>query len=158
MTRYASSPYDRAKSQTLVSGHPIDSPRWSPSGYVIAYLAKAKGTMQIFVVGSHGGTPRQVTHAKNDVEQFAWSPDGNRIAYVMEDEPSNPKAAQRGENLFDVHDDGYLTSSRPRAVASVADLGEWRCRSAADRGDVERDGMGAPVCRFGHRSVVVAQW
>jgi dipeptidyl aminopeptidase/acylaminoacyl peptidase len=104
------------ESRTLLAGHPIDSPRWSASDQSIAYLAKSKGgTIQIFVVPSRGGTPRQLTHAKNDVEQFAWSPDGSRLAYVTEDEALNPSAAERGENLFDVHDDGYLTSDKPES-------------------------------------------
>jgi dipeptidyl aminopeptidase/acylaminoacyl peptidase len=101
--------------KTVVAGHPISSPRWSPSGNAIAYLGKAKGgTMQIFVVAEHGGTARQLTRAKNDVEQFAWSPDANSIAYVTEDEPPDSKAAARGDDLFDVHDDGYLTSAKPQ--------------------------------------------
>ncbi len=100
-------------SRTIASGHPISSPRWSPWSSAVAYLAKAKGgTTQIFIVGAHGGTPRQLTHAKNDVEQFAWSPNGTQLAYVMQDAPED-QAAAHGENLFDVHDDGYLTSKKP---------------------------------------------
>jgi dipeptidyl aminopeptidase/acylaminoacyl peptidase len=101
--------------RTIVAGHPsIGSPRWSPSGDAIAYLAKAKGgTEQLFVVGARGGKPRQLTRGKNDVEQFAWSPNGAQLAFVAQDSPANPKAVARGENLFDVHDDGYLTSEKP---------------------------------------------
>jgi dipeptidyl aminopeptidase/acylaminoacyl peptidase len=98
--------------RVLAAGDPrIESPRWSPSGDRVAYLAKAKGgTTQLFVVGSGGVSPLQLTHAKNDVEQFAWSPDGSRIAFVTQDTAA---PAARGEDLFDVHDDGYLTSSKP---------------------------------------------
>lgn len=100
--------------RTVAVGKPkLESPRWSPSGERLAYLAKVKDNEQIFVVSAAGGEPRQLTHAANDVEQFAWSPDGTQLAYVTRDAPADAKAAARGDNLFDVHDDGYLTSAQP---------------------------------------------
>jgi dipeptidyl aminopeptidase/acylaminoacyl peptidase len=88
----------------------IASPRWSPSGDRVAYLAKAKGTNQLFVVAADGGTPLQLTHATNDVEQLAWSPDGTQLAYVTQDAADHTAL---GEDLFDVHDDGYLSAAKP---------------------------------------------
>jgi dipeptidyl aminopeptidase/acylaminoacyl peptidase len=100
--------------RTIAVGTPkLESPRWSPSGESVAYLAKAKDTEQLFVVAGAGGAPRQLTHGANDVEQFAWSPNGTQLAYVTQDVPADAKAVARGENLFDVHDDGYLTSAEP---------------------------------------------
>ena len=104
-----------APARIIARGAPtIASPRWSPSGNAVAYLAKVKGTEQLFVVGARGEKPQQLTHAKNDVEQIAWSPDGAQLAYVTQDAPADAKAVARGENLFDVHDDGYLTSAKPQ--------------------------------------------
>ncbi len=100
--------------RTIVVGKPkLESPRWSPSGDSVAYLAKVKDTEQLFVVAAAGGAPRQLTHGPNDVEQFAWNPNGTQLAYVTQDVPPDATAAARGENLFDVHDDGYLTSAKP---------------------------------------------
>jgi dipeptidyl aminopeptidase/acylaminoacyl peptidase len=100
--------------RTIAVGTPkLESPRWSPAGESLAYLAKAKGTEQLFVVAASGGVARQLTHGSNDVEQFAWSPNGTQLAYVTQDVPADAKAVARGENLFDVHDDGYLTSAKP---------------------------------------------
>lgn len=100
--------------RTIAFGKPkLESPRWSPSGESVAYLAPVKDTEQIFVVSANGGVPRQLTHAANDVEQFAWSPTGTQLAYVTQDVPADTKAAARGNNMFDVHDDGYLTTAKP---------------------------------------------
>ncbi len=101
-------------SRTVAMGHPIVSPRWSPLGNDIAYIGKDRsGTMQVFIVGTRAATPRQLTHAKNDVEQLAWNPNGKQLAYVTKDAPAPSKVQARVTDLFDVHDDGYLTSEKP---------------------------------------------
>jgi dipeptidyl aminopeptidase/acylaminoacyl peptidase len=93
----------------------LDDPRWSPSGTQLAYLAKdAAKTVQLYVVSSSGGTARQTTHVAKDVEQYAWSPDGTQLAYVTEDGPLKPRAAARHDDLWEVHDDGFLTVNEPR--------------------------------------------
>jgi dipeptidyl aminopeptidase/acylaminoacyl peptidase len=88
----------------------IASPRWSPSDDRVAYLAKVNGTYQLFVVAAGGGTPLRLTRATNGVEQVAWSPDGTQVAFVTQDAPDH---AAPGEDLFDVHDDGYLSAAKP---------------------------------------------
>jgi dipeptidyl aminopeptidase/acylaminoacyl peptidase len=93
----------------------LASPQWSPSGDRIAYIGDdAKKTAQVFVVSASGGSPLQLTRAARDVEQYSWSPDGSRIAFVTEDRPSDPAAAKRHDDLWEVHDDGYLTEYDPR--------------------------------------------
>jgi dipeptidyl aminopeptidase/acylaminoacyl peptidase len=93
----------------------LDDPRWSPSGTQLAYLAKDKAKIvQLFVVSSSGGPARQTTHLANDVEHYAWSPDGTQFAYVTEDGPRKPRAAARHDDLWEVHDDGFLTVDEPR--------------------------------------------
>lgn len=92
----------------------LSDPHWSPMGDRIAYIANdAKGTAQIFTISASGGTPKQITHAKNDVQQIAWSPDGERIAYVVQDSPYDPAAFKRHDDLWSVHDDGFLTTYQP---------------------------------------------
>jgi dipeptidyl aminopeptidase/acylaminoacyl peptidase len=95
--------------------HTLSSPQWSPSGDRIAFIANdKKETAQLYVVPASGGKPLQLTHTEKDVEQYSWSPDGSQIAYVTEDGPSNPAAAARDDNLWEVHDDGVLTKNDPR--------------------------------------------
>lgn len=81
---------------TEISPHPAGSsmPRWSPDGRRLAFVSRRRGWSQIWVVDApvprRGRPPRRpkplqpraITPAGIDVEDYAWSPDGRRIAYV----------------------------------------------------------------------------
>ena len=68
----------------------IQGPRhWlhsSPDGARIAFLMKDdKGVAQLWTVSPAGGPPAQLTRNPWPVaSSFAWSPDGRRIAHVMD--------------------------------------------------------------------------
>jgi dipeptidyl aminopeptidase/acylaminoacyl peptidase len=95
----------------------LDSPKWSPSGDRLAFLAEAggekKAAEQIFVLAMNGGEPQQITSAPLGVEQFAWRPDGSFIAFVSPDEPTNKAEIEKHHDLFEVGDNGYLATSAP---------------------------------------------
>jgi len=92
----------------------ISALHWSPAGDRLSFISKGlHDTDQLFALAPAGGSARALTTAKNDVQHYAWSPDGRHIAYVMEDEPADPVAFKRHDDLFDVHNDGFLTSERP---------------------------------------------
>jgi len=68
-------------------------PRWSPDGRWIAFKSERdvsgdrKLDVNIFVVSSEGGEPRQLTnHTDCFCELSAWSPRGDSIAYACSDE------------------------------------------------------------------------
>jgi dipeptidyl aminopeptidase/acylaminoacyl peptidase len=64
------------------SGH-YDSPRWSPDGSKIAYVATgADGKTQIVVHWMHGETAT-LTHLTEAPSELTWSPDGKQIAFIM---------------------------------------------------------------------------
>ncbi len=93
----------------------ISSPKWTPTGDGVTYVAQGRNKQdQIFTVRSSGGAPRQISNAKNGVEQYALSPDGKTFVYVTEDDPMNAAAQKRHDDLFDIHDDGYLTDGPPQ--------------------------------------------
>lgn len=73
---------DGSKNRFLVEG---SSPRWSPDGTRIAYLAEGqpKGT-QIFVrwMDAEGATT-QITRVEKAPTNISWSPDGQSIAFLM---------------------------------------------------------------------------
>jgi dipeptidyl aminopeptidase/acylaminoacyl peptidase len=98
----------------------VGSPRWSPSGDRLAFVAvvpytpdknkkddttKKEDSSQIFVMPMSGGDARKVTNAPNGVEQFAWRPNGKDIAYVTSDDPLNQKEIEK-------HNDSYLDGER----------------------------------------------
>src|SRR5439155_609230 len=95
----------------------VGSPRWSPSGDRLAFLATAgsgdKAAPQVFVLDMRGGEARQITEAANGVEQYAWKPDGADIAYVTSDDAENKKEIEAHNDAFEVGDDGYLTTAAP---------------------------------------------
>jgi len=93
------------------------SPRWSPSGTQLAFLAEVgppkEAKAQLFVLPMEGGEPRKITDAPSGVEQFAWRPDGTEIAYVTADEIPNKKEVEKHMDAFEVGDNGYLETKAP---------------------------------------------
>jgi dipeptidyl aminopeptidase/acylaminoacyl peptidase len=104
----------------------VGSPRWSPSGDRLAFLAvvpytkgkkddvtKREDSPQVLVMSMSGGDGKKVTNAPNGVEQFAWRPNGKDIAYVTSDDPSNQKEIEKHNDSFEVGDNDYLATSAP---------------------------------------------
>ena len=60
--------------------------RSSPDGARIAFLMKDEaGIVQLSTVSPQGGEPGQLTHNAREIgSAFTWSPDGRRIAHVMD--------------------------------------------------------------------------
>ncbi|MFI5388239.1 MAG: S9 family peptidase [Candidatus Eremiobacterales bacterium] len=103
-------------SRTLTNGRDgVGSPRWSPSGDSLAFVARTGDPPdveeQIFVMPLDGGDASQLTHAKNGVEQFAWRPDGEQVAYVTPDAQRNAAAIKDHRDEFVVSDNAYLDRS-----------------------------------------------
>lgn len=126
----------------------VGSPRWSPSGDRLAFLAVAPYTkdikngttklddnQQIFVMPMAGGGAKKVTNAPNGVEQFAWRPNGKEIAYVTRDDPANQKEIEKHNGSFEVGDNDFLaTSAIPSShiwLASAEDGAGRRLTSGA---------------------------
>jgi dipeptidyl aminopeptidase/acylaminoacyl peptidase len=96
-------------------GDEFASLQWSPSGTRLAYIGNGpRRIKQVFVVSLADDTVVQLTHTRKSVLQYAWSPSGTQIAYVTEDGPVDPAAAKRHDDLWEVHDDGFLTKYQPR--------------------------------------------
>jgi dipeptidyl aminopeptidase/acylaminoacyl peptidase len=107
----------------------IDSPKWSPDGTRIAFLAEDNGPAddadadskddddgkgsddkqaQIFVMSMSGGDPIRVTTSKRGVDEFAWSPDGKQLAFLTEDDAPNKKAIKEHDDAFQVTDNNFM--------------------------------------------------
>ena len=82
----------------------LTSPRWSPDGRMLAYMANS-GTppaLQIWSVPASGGAPKALTAAPRGVQQIAWSPDSATIAFAAQDEPEKKPGFERFNQSFEV--------------------------------------------------------
>ena len=101
-------------------------PRWSPDGRYVSFLSdragKAKGS-QVWVLDRRGGEAHQLTDVKEDLEEYAWSPDSKQLLLTLQkkDEPDEPKSAKPVPPKPIVIDgyhfkqdvQGYLTDKHP---------------------------------------------
>jgi dipeptidyl aminopeptidase/acylaminoacyl peptidase len=93
------------------------SPRWSPGGDRLAFTANdgagKEAKPQVFVLSMNGGEAKKITDAPNGIEQFAWRPNGQEIAYVTSDEAPNKKEIEKHKDAFEVGDNDYLATEAP---------------------------------------------
>jgi dipeptidyl aminopeptidase/acylaminoacyl peptidase len=106
----------------------LASPRWSPDGTQLAFIADAPAEggegdkaasdakPQVFVMPMDGGDARPVTSAPEGVEQFAWRPDGGAIAYGATDALPKKRGAERFRDAFAVGNTPITTRKPPRPV------------------------------------------
>src|ERR1700736_3478543 len=88
--------------------------RWSPDGQRLAFLAKLDGKAQIFVLTMNGGDALQITKSPTGVQQFAWRPGRDEIAYVAFDEPPKLAGEERHNKSFEVQNMHFLLQEAPR--------------------------------------------
>jgi dipeptidyl aminopeptidase/acylaminoacyl peptidase len=131
---------DGSNHRPLVKGG--SSPRWSPDGGRIAYVASDGAGAQIFVRWMDSGAVAQVTRLQRGPGALAWSPDGKTLAFVMgvpeETKPlGKPLAKPEGaewapplkviEKLIYREDGaGYLPDERAQVFVVAADGGTPR--------------------------------
>jgi dipeptidyl aminopeptidase/acylaminoacyl peptidase len=92
----------------------FSSPRWSPSGDRIAYIASGG----VWIADANGENGRRVTDAAHDVVQFAWRPDGNALAFVALDLAPAKSGDARYLDAYEVGNDAALADG-PRRLAHL---------------------------------------
>jgi dipeptidyl aminopeptidase/acylaminoacyl peptidase len=95
--------------------HHAGSPRWSPTGAALGFIAPdADKNGQLFVLPMSGGDALQLTAGKDGVSQFAWSPDGASIAYAIADPKPELKGEDKYRTAFKVGNDDFTISEAVR--------------------------------------------
>ena len=78
----------------LAGSGSYSSPRWSPDGTRLAYVAAEGGSPQLYVRWMASGESARITGLPDSPDSIAWSPDGRRIAYSMFVPDEGPKLGQ----------------------------------------------------------------
>jgi len=68
----------------LTQGEHDGHPRFSPDGQWLGFLAKRGPFTQLWVLPTAGGEARPLTAVLGGVSDFAWSPDGRRVALLAD--------------------------------------------------------------------------
>ena len=105
------------KWQAAFEGHDVQSPRWSPQGNSLAFLAHddVSGFAQVFALPT-GGEVRRLTGLPLGVERFAWSPSSDSLAVIAPDAPVANEGPDRFNDSFEVGHDSYLTTAPPHPL------------------------------------------
>jgi len=93
----------RQPSRALIPGlKNANSPRWSPDGRSLTFLSdrgtaeeNADGSTQIYVLRDGDTRAVRLTNVPGGVEEYEWSPDGKKIAFVVRDRPTSDEQAGR---------------------------------------------------------------
>lgn len=92
-------------------------PRWSPDGKYLAFLAGrgVEKKSQVWILDRRGGEAQQLTNTRGDLQDYAWSPDGKKMALVVRDffpsdtaKPRNPQPIVTDRYHFKQDIEGYL--------------------------------------------------
>jgi dipeptidyl aminopeptidase/acylaminoacyl peptidase len=144
------------KNERPLSSAPISgSPRWSPDGSRIAYIARtADNSAQLFMYWTASGVSAPISNFTDSPSGLAWSPDGKWLAFTMPvaqerkplkvELPEAPKNAKWADPpklidrmVFRADGEGYLPSSFSQVFIVSADGGAAR---QLTRGDFDHQG------------------
>ncbi|MDH4257945.1 MAG: S9 family peptidase, partial [Candidatus Aminicenantes bacterium] len=85
------------------------SPRWSPDERILAFLSRRNGerSPQIYFYSLPDKKTEKVTAERGTIRDLKWSPDKNRIAFLMTDSFTEEEAKRReeGDDAFVVDQD-----------------------------------------------------
>lgn len=74
--------------QLTYSAKAETSPKWSPDGKTLAFLANRDGNQQIYSLPLSGGEAEPLTKGKRNINKFIWSQNGKQIAFLAPDAKS----------------------------------------------------------------------
>ncbi len=109
----------------------VDTPRWSPDGGRLAFLAsppkdpdaKDEPSPQLFVLRMDGGDPVRITDTKHGVAAYAWRPDGARLRVPHARRRARREAHQSARRLVRDHRQRVDRRARRRSRVHLWTIG-----------------------------------
>lgn len=98
------------------------SPRWSPDGKTIAFLAKRGDNEfnQLYLLSADGGEAQQLTRHASAVSEPSWSPDGTALYFsAAEPKTADERAAERVRDDVYSYDENYKQTHLWKAVVGT---------------------------------------
>lgn len=93
---------------TRTQGGSSTDPGWSPDGRWVSFLADRGEQRQLYLIRPEGGEALRVTSIEEGVGDYAWSPEGDRIALaVTEPESERDRALKKRYGSFVVEDKDF---------------------------------------------------
>ena len=71
------------KKQLTITNTQETNPQWIENGRKIAFLSNESGTSQLWTINPDGGGMTQVSHLKEGIDGFTFSPDGSKVLFVQ---------------------------------------------------------------------------
>lgn len=96
------------------------SPKWSPDGKYISFLSTRTGdkNSQVYALPTKGGEPKRITNIKGSINEYVWTPDGQKLVLSISDPDYSDTAASKirkpyviNRYQFKQDREGYLDST-----------------------------------------------
>ena len=93
------------QAREFTQGKNDSAPRFAPTGAELAFLRRdEEDRRQVWVIGSGGGEARRVTSMPLGVQDFAWSPDAQRLVICADVDPEAPPKDQQPSKVPQVRE------------------------------------------------------
>ncbi len=107
-TKYFMVPAIGGKAKQFIGKEGGSSFQFSPDGKYLSFKRAVDKNSQVFMMSLNGGEAFQLTHHKNSVESYKWSPDANKIFFTAE-EP----LGEEEKKEYDLGDDAVFIFEGP---------------------------------------------
>ncbi|MBS0417022.1 MAG: S9 family peptidase [Proteobacteria bacterium] len=138
--------WDAKQRRRLTHGaNSASQPRWNPDDTALAFLVDRDATgekagAEVWVFDERDGDARQLTDLGSDISDFAWSPDGKRLALVMRGakpggapgKDARPMPLVIDRYQFKNDQDGYVYSGLPHPRIYLYDIASKTLNALTD--------------------------
>jgi dipeptidyl aminopeptidase/acylaminoacyl peptidase len=107
-TKYYMIPASGGEAKQYIGEKGGRSFQFSPDGKYLSFKRSADKTNQIFIMSLNGGEAIQLTHHKNSIDSYKWSPDASQIFFTSE-EPMGEEEKKE----YDLGDDAIFIFEGP---------------------------------------------